>query len=62
MLKEPRRALKGRANLKEGGLMSVSMINSTLREWVFVRVSAKIITGSGGYRERRYIPDGARAS
>lgn len=49
MLKEPRWAPRGTANLKEGGLMSVSMINNTLREWVFVRVSAKITTGSGGY-------------
>lgn len=37
------------ASVKEEGLMSVSMIYNTLREWVFVRVSPKIIAGSVGY-------------
>lgn len=53
MLKEPRGFLRGKACLKEGALTSVSMINNKLREWIFVRVSSKIITGSGGYKERR---------
>lgn len=46
-LKEPPGLLRG----KEGALTSVSMINSRLREWIFVRVSSKLNTG--GYKERR---------
>lgn len=43
--------LRGMASVKEEGLMSVSMIYNTQREWVFVRVPPKIITGSVGYNK-----------
>lgn len=40
--------------LREGGRVSVSMINNTLREWIFVWLSLKIITGGVGFNKRQY--------
>lgn len=47
--KAPHGFLGGMASGKEEDLMSVSMIYNTPREWIFVMISSKVITGSVGY-------------